>query len=151
MNERRAEEGIEHLQAAAHELIAAARVFLDAIEELVEEPDRVRDSIVGVVDLVKDAAGRRTQPWEAHAWWNPFTDAVHDPPAAEQAVDLRDHGPEPMDADSEKVGSMAERSESEADGPELDRQPPKPRSPGKRATAKRATAKRATVKRISVD
>lgn len=38
MNEDRAHEGIEHLQAAAKELIAAARAFLDVAEDLVEDP-----------------------------------------------------------------------------------------------------------------
>ena len=30
--------GLEHLQAAAHEMIAAARSMLDAVEELVDDP-----------------------------------------------------------------------------------------------------------------
>ena len=33
-----ARDGIEHLQAAAHEMIAAARSMLDAVEELLEDP-----------------------------------------------------------------------------------------------------------------
>ena len=33
-----AREGLEHLQAAAHEMVAAARSMLDAIEELIDEP-----------------------------------------------------------------------------------------------------------------
>lgn len=36
------EKGVEHLQAAATELIAAARAFLDVAEEFVEDPDRIR-------------------------------------------------------------------------------------------------------------
>ena len=38
MNDERAVEGLEHLQAAALELIAAARAFLDVAEDLVREP-----------------------------------------------------------------------------------------------------------------
>lgn len=33
-----ADEAFEHLQIAAHELIAAARAFLDLAEEVVEDP-----------------------------------------------------------------------------------------------------------------
>ena len=33
-----AREGLEHLQVAAHEMIAAARSMLDAVEELVDDP-----------------------------------------------------------------------------------------------------------------
>ncbi|HEV3226182.1 MAG TPA: hypothetical protein VGZ52_05090 [Acidimicrobiales bacterium] len=33
-----AREGLEHLQAAAHEMIAAARSMLDAVEELLDDP-----------------------------------------------------------------------------------------------------------------
>jgi coenzyme F420-reducing hydrogenase alpha subunit len=33
-----AREGLEHLQAAAREMIAAARSMLDAVEELMEDP-----------------------------------------------------------------------------------------------------------------
>jgi hypothetical protein len=38
MNEERAHEVVEHLQAAALEMIAAARAFLDVAEELVKDP-----------------------------------------------------------------------------------------------------------------
>jgi len=33
-----AREGLEHLQAAAHGMIAAARSMLDAVEEILEDP-----------------------------------------------------------------------------------------------------------------
>ena len=33
-----AREGLEHLQAAAHEMVAAARSMLDAVEELIDDP-----------------------------------------------------------------------------------------------------------------
>ena len=33
-----AREGLEHLQTAAHEMIAAARSMLDAVEELLDDP-----------------------------------------------------------------------------------------------------------------
>jgi hypothetical protein len=39
MDEERAREGVEHLQAAAREIIAAGRAFLDAMEGIVEDSD----------------------------------------------------------------------------------------------------------------
>lgn len=146
MDERRAEEGIEHLQAAAHELIAAARVFLDSIEQLIEEPERVKDSIVAVVDLVRDATARRSQPWESHAWSDPFTDASRDASDGEAVVDVRDHGSESTDAGSRPTGMTSEQSEGDASEAPAQMRTPKPR-----ATGKRAADRRTTVKRISVD
>ena len=48
--EERAVEGLEHLQTAALELIAAARAFLDVAEELVREP-------AAAATIVQAAAG----------------------------------------------------------------------------------------------
>jgi hypothetical protein len=50
-------EGVEHLQTAALELIAAARAFLDVAEDLVTDPDRVSGTLATVATLV-DGAGR---------------------------------------------------------------------------------------------
>lgn len=47
----RAREGIEHLQSAARELIAAARAALDVAEDLVDDPDTVA-SLAGMADTV---------------------------------------------------------------------------------------------------
>ena len=43
--------GFEHLQAAAHEMIAAARSMLDAVEELLEDP-RTAASLTSAVATV---------------------------------------------------------------------------------------------------
>ena len=67
MDEGRAADAVEHLQAAARELIAAARVFLDAAEEVVEDPSRFREAadaaggVLGevVADLRRVAPGGR--------------------------------------------------------------------------------------------
>ena len=59
MNDERAARGVEHLQAAAMEMIAAARAFLDVVEDVVADPDKVADvvSAVGsVANSVSDAA-----------------------------------------------------------------------------------------------
>src|SRR5262245_38179013 len=44
--QERAREGFEHLQSAAHELIAAARAALDVAEDLIDDPETV-SSVVG--------------------------------------------------------------------------------------------------------
>lgn len=57
MNEERADEGLEHLQTAAEELIAAARAFLDVAEEVVTDP-KTADSLLGLLDSVTTMATR---------------------------------------------------------------------------------------------
>lgn len=57
MNDERADEGLEHLQTAAEELIAAARAFLDVAEEVVTDP-KTADSLLGLLDSVTTLATR---------------------------------------------------------------------------------------------
>lgn len=61
MNEERADEGLEHLQTAAHEMIKAARAFLDVAEELVTDP-RTAETVLGFIDTVAGAAGKARSP-----------------------------------------------------------------------------------------
>lgn len=56
-SQARAREGVEHLQAAARELIEAARAALDVAEELVDDPESVA-SLVGTLASVGDVAKR---------------------------------------------------------------------------------------------
>jgi hypothetical protein len=51
-----AREGLEHLQAAAHEMIAAARSMLDACEELLADP-HAGDTLSSLVGSVARAVG----------------------------------------------------------------------------------------------
>jgi hypothetical protein len=51
-------EGIEHLQAAAREMIQATRSLLDAAEELVDDPRSVQDLVGTLGSLAQAAAGR---------------------------------------------------------------------------------------------
>ena len=51
-----AAQGLHHLQAAAKELIAAARAFLDVAEDLVEDPGAVTSALDVVGSLVRTAA-----------------------------------------------------------------------------------------------
>lgn len=46
-----AREGLEHLSSAAHEMIAAARSMLDAVEELLDDP-RAAVSIAAAVGTI---------------------------------------------------------------------------------------------------
>lgn len=50
--------GVEHLQAAAKEVIQATRSLLDAAEELVDDPSAVQ-SLVGTIASVAQAAAVR--------------------------------------------------------------------------------------------
>jgi hypothetical protein len=52
----RAQEGLAHLQAAARELIAASRAFLDVVEDLVDDPG----SGEAVLDALGDLSRRFT-------------------------------------------------------------------------------------------
>jgi hypothetical protein len=47
---------LEHFQAAARELIAAFRSVLDVAEELVEDPDSVKDAFGAFANLARQAA-----------------------------------------------------------------------------------------------
>jgi hypothetical protein len=51
-------EGIEHLQAAAREMIQATRSLLDAAEGLVEDPAALRNVVGTLSGLAQAAAGR---------------------------------------------------------------------------------------------
>jgi hypothetical protein len=64
MDEARTTDAVEHLQTAARELIAAARLFLDAAEEVVEDPSRVREAADAAGGLLGDVVAdlRRTGP-----------------------------------------------------------------------------------------
>lgn len=66
----RVEQGLDHLQRAAKELISASRAFLDVIEEVVDHPDAMREAL-GSLSSLGDIAGiaarqvhRRRSEWE---------------------------------------------------------------------------------------
>ena len=54
-------QGIEHLQAAAREMIRATRSLLDAAEELVDDPKSVQD-LVGSLAHAAQMAATRMRP-----------------------------------------------------------------------------------------
>ena len=51
-----AREGLEHLQAAAHEMIAAARSLLDACEEVLDDP-RAGETLASIAGSVARVVG----------------------------------------------------------------------------------------------
>jgi len=63
--EDKVQEGIEHLQSAAREVIKATRLLLDAAEELVEDPRSVQDIVAAVASLAQSAAARLRVPGAA--------------------------------------------------------------------------------------
>jgi hypothetical protein len=74
----RARQGVEHLQAAARELIAAARAALDVAEEVVNDPDAVA-SLAGLVAGLGDLARR-----VAGGGWPPPSGRAPEPPEGER-------------------------------------------------------------------
>lgn len=57
MSEDRAREGIEHLQAAAIEVIAAVRAFLDVAEAVVRDPAAAANAAGALVDVARSTTG----------------------------------------------------------------------------------------------
>ena len=53
-------EAVEHLRAAAHEMIGALRGMLDVAEELVDDP-KAGEAVVETVTALADAARRGTR------------------------------------------------------------------------------------------
>ena len=108
-------EGVEHLQAAARELLLAARSFLNVVEEVVEDRDRLAGAAAGVTDLLRDTlsatlgSSAPLEPWERAAWQQPPPDPADAAPAdvapvADAAADAA-----PADASSGHRGPCRQR------------------------------------------
>lgn len=69
----RVQAGLDHLQRAAREMIAASRALLDVAEELVEDPK----TAAGILDVLGSVAGRGVGRAPASA---PDADDGDDPP-----------------------------------------------------------------------
>jgi hypothetical protein len=57
----RAQEALEHLQAAGRELVAAARSALDVVEEMIDDPETlgtVASTVGSFGELLREAASR---------------------------------------------------------------------------------------------
>ena len=65
----RVQQGIDHLQAAAREVIEATRSLLDAAEALVDDPRAVQGLVGTLASVAQAAAGRfraGVQHWDEH-------------------------------------------------------------------------------------
>ncbi len=134
-------EGVEHLQAAARELLLAARSFLNVVEEVVEDRDRLAGAAAGVTDLLRDTlsttlgSSAPLEPWERAAWQQPSPDPDPDPDAA---ADVDPGNPDPAATDPAGEGP-AVRSDAEVEDPTAVKDPAPTRQPTRR------------VRRIAVD
>jgi hypothetical protein len=74
------ERGTEHLQSAAREMLSAARAFLDAVEDLVEDPDRIKElsHVVGTVAQQAARVGRSAFAAGSDPAWFDRDDDVDD-------------------------------------------------------------------------
>jgi len=68
-----ARSGMEHLQAAAREVIQATRSLLDAAEEFVDDPAAVQN-LVGTLTSLAQAAAARLRPDAASGATGPDRD-----------------------------------------------------------------------------
>jgi hypothetical protein len=59
VNEERARQGVEHLQSAALEIIAAFRAFLDVAEDLVKDPSALTSMATSFADAAAPPAAER--------------------------------------------------------------------------------------------
>lgn len=124
---------VEHLQTAARELVAAARSFLDVVEEVVEDPDRLSGAATSVVDLLREGLGAVArpssplEPWERAAWSAPEEPAAEQPLADDPTADGGHEGD---------------------DGDDVAPEPPAARA---RASARNGAGAASRVRRISVD
>jgi hypothetical protein len=68
-DDERVADGIEHLQTAARELISAARSFLDVLDDVVDDREKLRDlgaTVSSVVDSAVRAARTPDDPFRRH-------------------------------------------------------------------------------------
>jgi hypothetical protein len=126
MEDRRTAEGVEHLQAAARELLGAARAFLDVVEDVVEDSDRLNGAAATLTDLLKGGLGGKRPPVWDDADWEP------DPSAARKRDDGRSTAwfDEPFEVDDPAAETVAGKA-------------PAKKAPAKKAAARKAPAKKA--------
>lgn len=152
MEDPRAAEGVEHLQAAAKELLLAARSFLNVVEEVVEDRDRFAGAATDIVGLLRDglqgamASTAPLQPWEQAAWRAGSGDAAGAEPGDEHAMGDDPADPDPS-TDPDGSTDVADVADGAAAGP-APVSPPTARTRSTGATsgrsARSATSKRST-------
>jgi len=74
-SDSRVDDGVEHLQAAAHEMLAAARSFLDVVEDVVSDREKLSGVASSVTDLLGSAGGSLARMAERISGVHPDADA----------------------------------------------------------------------------
>ncbi len=139
--EDRSAEGVEHLQAAARELLLAARSFLDVVEEVVEDRDRLAGAASGVVGLLRDGISGAMppssplEPWERAAWAGVADETDVAPRAADPHDAPSDDG---ADAGCDEGPAAARDGDAVAA-----RKAPARKAPARKAPARKAPARKA--------
>ena len=159
MEDNRSAEGVEHLQAAARELLLAARSFLNVVEEVVEDRDRLAGAASGVVDLLRDGlagaipASSPLEPWERAAWAGAAPEEADEPDEPDEP-DGASAGP-PVEVPASEA---APRGAATAPKKAVSKKAPAKKPPARKASPARAAAPTATsdgpprrVRRIAVD
>jgi len=103
VNDERARQGIEHLQAAAFEVISAVRAFLDVAEDLVRDPSTAAGLATSLMDVAATAASvvaHAAAPQPASSSANPGAPAHRPEPS---------DAPEPPDGQAESGDSRVTR------------------------------------------
>ncbi len=124
-------EGVEHLQRAAREMVAAARSFLDAIEKVVEDRDALREvsaSLTGMAATVGDALGDavrgRSAPWVDSA-------SGRDPSPDRRSTATHDDGTDAASEQGDPDGVVADRVDDTEDWARALVDPQAPRRPSR--------------------
>lgn len=129
------EEGLDHLQRAGRELLHAARSFLDAVEGVVEDRDRLAGLAEGVGGAVNEVLGvlrplgerltdpDRPRPWEAAATRPGDAGSWEPPRPADPAGTAAPAGPE------EAVAPVGPTDVPEATAPPEATDPPEATAP----------------------
>lgn len=79
----RVQAGVDHLQRAAREAIAATRALLDVAEDLVDDPGSLRD-LLGMVGSFGAAAAQAARGAGGHAAWDDDADDDADDPPVQR-------------------------------------------------------------------
>jgi hypothetical protein len=121
-----AAEGVDHLQRAAREVVAAARSFLDAIEHVVEDREALREvssTVAGLAATVGDAIGDavrgRPAPWVDAAWRSDDGSPSDSTPGSAAAPDAAARGEAARDPGAVPVIEVAAPADDPAE-PRID-------------------------------
>ena len=157
-------EGVDHLQRAARELLAAARSFLDVVEQVVEDDERLAGAASSIVELVGRGVGTATNRDLAGSFLGGLTgrepswlrnDPDHPDAADPDHTAAADHRGHESDLDDDPFFGDASVEVTAPTNPAPSNPAPK-KAAAKKAAAKNAAASSAVprtrrVTRISVD